>query len=129
VELADPSIIAERGEQTWNLLNPLALMSLDALREKFGPIVVNGLHNGHNYTESGLRRSDTATGSKWSIHKFGGAFDCKPRACTVKDVYDYVLAHPDEFPHINRVENIAATPTWYHFDVANAASRIQVVNP
>lgn len=129
VELVDPAIIAWRGEQAWNLLSPLALMSLDALREKFGPIIVNGHYNGKDFTESGLRRADTGTGSKFSMHKFGGAFDCKPRACTVKDIYDYVLAHPDEFPHINRVENIAATPTWFHFDVANVQTRILVVNP
>lgn len=128
-ELVDPRILADRGERAWDLLRPDALMMLDALRDKFGAIVVNGVFGGKTFTESGLRLPDTATGAKWSLHKYGGAFDCKPKSCTVRDIYTHVLANPDEFPHINRVENIAATPTWFHFDVANTDGRIKVVDP
>lgn len=128
-ELVDPRILAERGEAAWNLLRPTSLMMLDALREKFGPLVVNGELNGHQYTESGLRLFDTPTGAKWSMHKFGGAYDVKPKACRPRDIYDYVLAHPDEFQHINAIEDIASTKTWVHFDDRNADRRILVVRP
>lgn len=129
-ELVDPRVLAERGDRTWELLRPDALMMLDALRDKFGAIVVNGKLGGKTFTESGLRMAGTATGAAWSMHKFGGAFDCKPRACTPRDIYTYVLAHPDEFPHITTLENINATPTWLHFDVRNNdGGGIRVVNP
>lgn len=128
-ELVDPVTHAERGQRAWELLRPEALMTLDVLREKFGPIIVNNWHGGGQYRESGFRRHDSTTGAKWSMHRFGGAFDCKPRACTPKDIFDYVLAHPDEFPHLNRMENVVKTVTWLHFDVANSDTRIKVFDP
>lgn len=129
-ELVGPQVFKDRGEQAWQLLRPDACMSLDALREKFGPITVNNWHIGGAFKESGLRDFSTSTGASYSMHKFGGAFDSKPKSCAPKDIYDYVLAHSEEFPLIRRVENIAATPTWFHCDVANTGQqKILVVNP
>lgn len=116
-ELVPPSIYSRLGEDAWDLLNENALRSLQTLRDKFGPIVVNNWHSGGAYKESGLREANTSTGAPKSAHKRGEAFDCKPRNCTVRQMYDYVLAHQDKFPLIRRVENIKATPTWFHFDV------------
>ena len=129
-ELVEPTIYRERGERAWELLRPEALMTLDAMRDKFGPLEVNNWYNGGERDEAGLRRFGTGTGAEFSMHKYGGAFDPKPKAVTVREMYDYVLAHPDEFPHIRAVENIAATPTWMHFDVRNHnRPSIWVVNP
>lgn len=128
-ELVPPELYAERGERSWELLDSGLLITLDAYRERFGAIVVNDWHSGGTFKESGLRLPTTATGARFSMHKFGGAADCKPKNVPVRHMYDYVLAHPDEFPHINRVENIAATPTWFHSDTGNSATRIVVVNP
>lgn len=126
-ELVDPLILQERGERAWELLHPGMLQALDGLREKFGPLLIN---DGRTFKESGLRRWDTTTGAKYSMHKFGCALDLKPHACQPKDIYDYLLAHPDEFPAIKAVENIAATPTWVHVDGRNGDwPGIQVVNP
>ncbi len=129
-ELVDPGIYGARGERAWELLQPSALRTLDLLRDKFGPITVNNWHNGGAHKESGLRRFDTTTGAVWSMHRYGGAFDCKFQKTTARQVYDYVLAHPDEFPELTTVENIDATPTWFHFDVRNHdKAGIWVVNP
>lgn len=129
-ELVDPQIYEDRGERAWELLRPTALITLDQLRNVFGPIIVNDWHKGGTYKESGLRRQDTTTGAKWSIHRYGGAFDCKPKACTVKDMFDYILAHSEEFPHLTTLEDIKATPTWLHFDDRNHNhGGIWVVNP
>lgn len=116
-ELVPPSIFDRMGEEAWTLLDPDALQSLQDLRDRFGPIVVNDWHRGGSYRESGLREADTTTGAPKSAHKRGQAFDCKPKLVSVLHIYDFVTTHPTEFPLIRRVENIQATPTWFHFDV------------
>lgn len=129
-ELVGPDVFAERGERAWELLQPAALVSLDKLRRKFGPVTVNNWHAGGQYQESGLRTSRSLTGAKWSMHRFGGADDCKFRDATPQEVYDYVLLHPDEFPEITAMENIIATPTWLHQDCRNHNREgIWIVNP
>ena len=129
-ELVPPSIFNRLGEKAWDLLNEDALRSLQALRDKFGPITVNNWSFGGPFKESGLREADTKTGAPKSAHKRGEAFDCKPRASRVKDIYDYVIAHGEQFPLIRRIENIKATPTWFHFDVVPHAGRgIRVFMP
>lgn len=130
VELVNPRAFKERGERAWEYLDPYALLTLDQLRKKFGPMRLNDWADGGQRDEAGLRDFLTKTGAEWSLHKFGKAFDPKPTKATPREVYDYVLAHPDEFPHITCVENIEATPTWFHFDTRNhGRSGIWVVNP
>lgn len=118
-ELVDMDIYHARGERAWELLRPDALLSLDLLRMRFGPVVVNDWHRGGRYQESGLRRFDTKTGAAWSQHKYGCAFDCKFTKASPQEVYAYVLENADEFPQITVLEDIAYTPTWLHFDCRN----------
>ena len=129
-ELVPPSIFERMGEGAWNLLNEDALRSLQALRDTFGALVVNNWHKGGAYKESGLREANTTTGAPRSAHKRGEAFDCKPQRCSVREVFDYIVANPSEFPLIRRLEDIAYTPTWLHFDVvAHGGSGIRVFRP
>jgi hypothetical protein len=96
---------------------------------------VNGPLNGRIFRESGLRRSDTATGAKMSQHKSGRAFDLKPRDTTVKAIYEWIIANQSEAyaMGIRRVEDIRDTPTWLHFDTKDTGpqwvGKIQVVRP
>lgn len=130
-ELVDPRIHKRLGDKAWDLLNENALRSLQALREKFGPIIVNNWHAGGQYSESGLREQGTKTGAPKSAHKRGEAFDCKPRNVSVREMYDYILAHPSEFPLIRRLESIEATRgLWLHFDVVeHPGAGIRVFKP
>lgn len=140
-ELADPSIIAERGEEaTWGLLDPRLFPALDWLRGIFGPISINGMYRGVRFTESGLRRKDTKTGAKFSQHKAGRAADCKFHNVEETEVYRYIMANQSEAYRmgIRRVEDIAFTGRagaggWLHIDVKDTESewvnRIQVVRP
>jgi len=89
---------------------------LDALREKFGPIVVNNWHSGGRFKDSGLRHPTSKVGAKASAHKQGKAFDCKFISAKLSDVHAFILKHPDQFPKIKRLECLTATPTWLHFD-------------
>ncbi len=118
-ELVGPAIYKARGERAWELLQVPLLVTLDQLREKFGSTTVNNWHAGGAYSESGLRDFDTATGAKWSMHKFGGAADCKFKGVTPAEVGAYILAHQDEFPQLTTIEDPRDTPSWTHVDCRN----------
>ena len=129
-ELVPPEIYTARGERAWELLDVRALITLQTLRDTFGPITVNDWLWGGQHTESGLRSFTTPTGAAWSQHRFGRAFDCKFKDATPQEVHDYALANPESFPFLTTIENPVATPTWFHFDVRNhGQSGIWVVKP
>lgn len=132
-ELVDPWFLAMPEDQVWDMLDENALRAIDALRDKFGPLLING----RGYTESGLRRSDTKTGAKFSMHKVGKAFDLKPlqKGVTVTMMFDWIMANKAEAyaMGIRRVEDIKYTPTWIHVDAkdtgAENVGKIVVVKP
>ena len=137
-ELADPSIIAERGEEaTWGLLDPRLFPALDWLRGIFGPLLING----KGYKESGLRRSDTATGSPKSAHKAGQAYDIKPltKGVTVQQMYRYILDNEKTALQmgITELEDIKFTTTsnpfggWLHISCRphTLGKKIRIVKP
>lgn len=129
-ELVPPDIYQAMGERGWELLDNRALFTLQALRGSLGPITVNNWHAGGSFKESGLRSMTTATGAKFSQHRFGRAFDCKFKDVTPREVRDYVLKHPEAFPYLTTVENTDATPTWFHFDTRNHQREgVWIVNP
>lgn len=129
-ELVPPDVFQARGQGAWELLDPRILMSADAMRKRFGAIVVNNWHKGGAFEESGFRGSTTATGARYSQHKYGRALDCKPRDASPREVFEYILAHPDEFPYVTTLEDIEATPTWVHIDCRNNPSAgIRIVKP
>lgn len=118
-ELVPPEVYQARGEKAWELLDPAALVTLDALRTHFGPVTVNDWRWGGSYKESGFRTAQSETGAVYSQHRYGRAFDCKFAETTPQAVYEYVLAHPEQFPHLTTLEDIRYTPTWLHIDVRN----------
>jgi hypothetical protein len=131
-ELADPSIIAENGEEaTWQMLDPSLFPALDWLRDVFGPILING----GRFKESGLRRKDTKTGSPRSAHKAGQAYDLKPLAkdVTVQQVYHFIIENEAEAMSkgITELEDIMYTPTWLHVSCRphSLGNRIRIVRP
>lgn len=129
-ELVPPDLYHSHGVRAWELLDVRALVTLQALRDAFGPIVVNDWRSGGNFTESGLRSFNSTTGAALSQHRFGRAFDCKIRRVTPTEAAAHVLAHADEFPFLTTIENTDATPTWFHFDVRNHQREgIWIVNP
>jgi hypothetical protein len=129
-ELVPPEVHSLLGDQAWDLFDPSALLTLDALREEFGPLRINNWHIGGTYKESGYRLSTSPTGAPQSKHKLGQAFDLKPSRITPRELYDGILATPKRWPLLTTLENIEHTPTWVHFDVrANPSEGIRIVNP
>lgn len=129
-ELVSPDIYTARMDAAWELLDPRALMTLDALREQFGPCTVNDWHKGGRYKESGLRGAYSATGAVYSQHRYGRAFDCKFSKATPQEAHAYIVANPEQFPHLTTLEDIAATPSWLHFDCRlNRGDGLRIVKP
>lgn len=116
-ELVDPDIYKARGERAWELLDPRALITLQELRDSLGPCIINSWHAGGSFKESGLREFGTGTGATYSQHKYGRAFDCKFRDALPAEALAYVQANRGKFPHLTVIEDVAHTPTWFHFDV------------
>jgi hypothetical protein len=107
-------------------------MTLDALRQKFGPIVVNDWHRpGGQYKESGFRSAFSETGARYSQHRYGRAADCKfVGDTTPQEAHAYIVANPGKFPEITTLEAIEYTKTWLHVDVRlNAVEGIRIVTP
>lgn len=129
-ELVDPEIFKLCGNKALTMLNANLLKDLDSIREMFGPVTINNWHVGGSYMESGLRRLDTSTGAPRSAHKAGQGFDLKLSKTSLQEVFKYIMAHPDQFPGISRIENPAFTKTWLHVDcVPHAGVGIRVFNP
>jgi hypothetical protein len=122
-EVVHAEAIQARGEKAWELMDDRILRGADWLREKFGPVTINGKFGGKGFTESGLRDPFTKTGAKFSQHKFGRALDLKFHKVTVKEVYEYIIRNPKEARDngITTVEDIAFTPTWLHIDCRTLA--------
>jgi len=125
-ELVPPEVFADRGQKAWQLLNPAALITLDQLREKYGPITINDWLWGGKFKYSGLRVPGCGYGSQYSQHMYGNAFDNKFRYKTPEEVRKEILANNDLFPYIMSIE--LDTPTWLHFDVRNC-DRIMTYKP
>lgn len=129
-ELVCPEIFEARGQRAWELLDVYALITLDQLRERFGPMTVNDWYWGGQFKYSGLRPFTGGVGAEYSQHRFGRAFDLKPKDTTPQEMFTYIVERQDKFPHLRVLENIEATPTWLHFDVRNhTRSGIWIVNP
>lgn len=129
-ELVPPEIYRSRGERGWELLCPRMLATLQTFRDVFGKITVNDWYWGGKYSESCLRGFATSTGAALSQHKFGRAVDKKFHSVTPREVFDYVLAHPNRFPYLTTLEDVQFTPTWLHSDTRNHTREgIWIVRP
>lgn len=117
-ELVDKATFEKFGDNAWLFLDKTALITLQQLRNTFGPLTVNDWHWGGNFEYSGFRHPQCSIGAKLSQHKFGRAFDVKSTDFSAQEMQDYILAYPEKFPYITRMENAEHTKKWLHFDVA-----------
>lgn len=128
-ELAHPDIIQVVGQRAADFLHPELAPTLQAIRDKFGMIVVNGQFRGKDFISSGLRLPYGDVGAVLSSHRFGCAADCKFYDVEPIEVQNYIISHQDEFPHITRLENALITETWLHVETGKRNRSIRVYNP
>ncbi len=125
-ELVPKHIYESRGEKAWELFDPLALLTLDALRERYGKMTINDYYWNGGSQWRGLRTPESPYYSQTSQHTFGKAFDITFEDYNAEEVRRDILAdinHPD-FRFINGLE---LDVNWLHFDTRNA-ERIKTFN-
>ncbi len=115
-ELVPPRIQEKRGEKAWELLDERALITLDALRDRFGVATVNNYEYGGNRLWSGLRTPDSPYYSETSQHSLGKAFDVIFKNYEAEEVRKQILSNRSDFIHISGLE---LGVSWLHFDVRN----------
>lgn len=132
-EYVPPQVYADRGERAWELLDDRLLMTDDALRERYGRIIINNWHSprlikicgGDVRSWSGLRTEESPYGSEYSQHRFGRASDKLFLDTHIDVVRNDILLHQDEFPYINFIE---LKTSWLHSDTRNC-ERIKIYTP
>ncbi len=126
-ELVPPDVFALQGEKAWLAFDDRLLLTLDALRYEFGPIIINTWHSTAlrfkygKRSQLGLRtatfyRDISTFENSASQHKYGRAADMLFVEATVDRVRDTILNEPDRFPMIHGVE---MDVPWLHVDCGN----------
>lgn len=124
-ELVPRHVYNERGQKAWELFDDRSLRALDALREKYGRMIINDwMWSGCNQWR-GLRSGISPVGSEYSQHRFGRAFDVTFSDKDIEDVRNDILVNPEEYPLICSVE---LGVNWLHFDMRNC-SRLKTYYP
>jgi hypothetical protein len=124
-EVVPPAVFAAlSGDpvRIFRLFDERILITCDRLRGRYGSMTINNWQWGGERKESGLRDPFSATGAKWSDHKFGRAIDAVfklPAAEIRRDILSDPW-HPD-FEHITCLEmTIGGKPiSWLHFACRN----------
>ena len=107
----------------WGMFDENLLRGIDWLRDKFGPITING----GSYTQSGLRTKGSSYYSEGSMHSVGKAADLKFKNHTPSEVRQK-LKLMESIPYISRIEN--GTETWLHVDTKPTdQGRLYFFNP
>jgi hypothetical protein len=120
-ELVDRATFEARGNKSWELLCPRALMTLQDIRNHFGaPVTVNTWARGGNFSQRGLRSPLANVGSQYSQHKFGRAFDLDVQGMSAEEVRQEIIRakneDPKKFPYMAAIE---LGVNWFHFDTRN----------
>ena len=127
-ELLPPAAYQAHGKRGLLFFDINALITLDMLRDRYGPITINNWYWGGNRKYSGWRPWDCPIGAILSQHKFGRAFDCLFRDVTADDVREDMRKSkcfeanntepiPYVFHRMRRIENFEGMG-WFHFDTA-----------
>ena len=126
-ELLPPDVYYARGEMGWQLLDERLLRAIDALRDRYGPMIVNNWRWGGNRQWSGLRTPDSPYYSPYSQHTFGRAADCLFSETTAQEVRREILDYPDDDAH-KLIQSVELDVSWLHIDVRNC-DRIMTYTP
>lgn len=115
-ELVSRSIFEKYGDIAWQFFDPLALRTLDQIREQFGQLLVNNWHSGGTLQYRGYREKACTVGAVNSQHRHGRAFDCSSKMFSAEDMRAVILTHQHKFPLLAVIE---MDVSWLHFDVRN----------
>jgi hypothetical protein len=120
-ELFPPDMLETPEAILWQLLDPRVLMAADALRDEFGPAWCNT----GDLTQRGWRHSKSATGAKWSQHKYGRALDLTFKNANAETVRQSIRQKRGTYRMITCIERDVS---WVHIDCRNYDGLMEV-NP
>jgi hypothetical protein len=127
-ELVPPDVFQRFGQGAWMLLQPNALIMLDAIRHFYNvSVTVNDWLWGGRFSLRGFRPPTVTIGAAFSQHRFGGAFDLDVEGVPAGQVRQDILTHKDT--HFHLINCLEADVNWVHFDVRNIPDRIRIVYP
>jgi len=124
-ECVSKKVFDRFGQRAWEFFDDRALITQDALRERYGKIIINDWLWGGHFDSRGFRAPDDTDGAEFSAHKRGQAFDSIFQDVTAEEVRQDILKNPNLFPYINAIE---AGISWFHQDCRNC-KRIKVFHP
>lgn len=108
------------GDIMWTLIDDRILWTADALRDRYGTMVVNDWlwrtdKDANNYR--GFRPFDCQIGAVFSQHRYGRALDCKFKKVTSEEVRQDIRTNDKyTFKYITAIE---VDISWLHFDCRN----------
>lgn len=109
----------------WLLFDNRALITLDELRRKFGPVIVNNWKEEGPLSQCGFRTA-SGIGAAFSQHRYGRAFDCHFKNVTAEEVRQLCKqGQYNCFYHITAIEDKVS---WFHFDIRNNSGPLLVFN-
>ncbi len=118
-ELVPPELhAAHPARLLWGLLDPGMLWTIDALRERYGPLLCNDWARGGRFRLRGLRPHACAEGAALSDHKYGRAVDLAPLRAGAEEIRAEIRADPERetFARITVVEEDVS---WLHLGFRN----------
>lgn len=105
-----------KGDQLWWMFDSRILITGDALRERYGKILMNTWFWGGAHQYRGWRPFDCEIGAELSQHKFGRACDWEFVDVTAEEVRQDIKKHPGQFPYVTCIEEGVS---WLHGDCRN----------
>ncbi|MFA7542796.1 MAG: hypothetical protein WCY84_00340 [Candidatus Cloacimonadaceae bacterium] len=122
-EFVSPAVYQRFQHNAWWFIDPRLIESADAIREHFGPMIINDWACGGAFRYRGLRSSLDADAPRgdFSMHRFGRALDAHFVSASVEEVRSYILANQSRFPHIKGLE---LNVSWLHIDTRNSENLI-----
>lgn len=125
-ELVPPEIIdsvpAHKAYRLWMLFDPIGLLTLDSLRDRYGSMIVNNHSYGGSNKYCGYRPPECTVGSFFSQHRFGRGFDPHPKEVTSEEIRDDIKSMSVKDREKFRLDGIRRMETdisWLHFDTGN----------
>jgi len=108
----------DKLDYAWGIFDDRILWTADALRIRYGKMIVNTWKWGGLSQFRGWRPFDCKVGADWSQHKFGRALDLVPAEVSVEKIRSDIKAEPflEHFMYITCIED---NVSWLHFDCRN----------
>ena len=120
------------GENSWILMNPNIVYTIDKLRDYFGkPITINSWDIGGTFEQRGFR-NDSSVGAKYSQHKFGNAVDFDLVGVPAEEVRNKILALSKGYFNgvVKYISAMESDTNWVHIDCRPATwDGIKVFKP